>query len=125
MWSAYPNFVNPGDNAWQLTAATLVGLMSVPGLVVLYGGVMQKRWSVNAMMMSFVAFALVLVVWVLFGFQLAFGKPMHIFGANHGILANIWGHPQDVLGHVGLQKQAGIPLITTGPPFHFSQSTLV
>ena len=57
MWSGYPSWLNPGDNAWQLTAATLVGLMSVPGLVVLYGGVMQKRWSVNAMMLSFVAFA--------------------------------------------------------------------
>ena len=31
MWSGYPSWLNPGDNAWQLTAATLVGLMSVPG----------------------------------------------------------------------------------------------
>src|SRR5258705_12558658 len=93
-WSAYPTWLNPGDNAWQLTAATLVGLMSVPGLVVLYGGVMQKRWSVNAMMMSFVAFALVLVVWVLFGFKMAFGEPMHIFRADGGsFLANMWGKP--------------------------------
>ena len=53
-----------GDNAWQMTAATLVGLMSIPGLVVLYGGVMQKRWSVNSMMMAFVAFAIVLILWV-------------------------------------------------------------
>ena len=29
-WVPYPDFVNPGDNAWQLTAATLVGLMSIP-----------------------------------------------------------------------------------------------
>ena len=49
----YPTWLNPGDNAWQITAATLVGLMSVPGLVVLYGGVMQKRWSVNSMMLTF------------------------------------------------------------------------
>ena len=53
-------WLNEGTNSWQLTAATLVGLMSVPGLVVLYGGVMQKRWSVNSMMMAFVAFAIVL-----------------------------------------------------------------
>ena len=91
MWSAYPTFVNPGDNAWQLTAATLVGLMSVPGLVVLYGGVMQKRWSVNSMMMAFVAFALVLVVWVLFGFKMAFGEPMHIFGADGGASSRTCG----------------------------------
>jgi ammonium transporter, Amt family len=124
MWSAYPNWLNPGDNAWQMTAATLVGLMSVPGLVVLYGGVMQKRWSVNSMMLSFVAFALVLIAWVLFGFQMAFGHPLHIFGASHGILANIWGKPGDILGHVGEEGQASIPLVTTGPPFHFPTATL-
>ena len=55
----YPSYLNPGDNAWQMTAATLVGLMSVPGRVVLYGGVMQKRWSVNSMMLTFVAFAVI------------------------------------------------------------------
>jgi Amt family ammonium transporter len=124
MWSAYPHWLNPGDNAWQLTAATLVGLMSVPGLVVLYGGVMQKRWSVNSMMMSFVAFSLVLLVWVLFGFQMAFGHPLHIFGTHHGFFANLVGIPRDILGHVGEQGQASIPLITTGPSFHFPTSTL-
>ena len=50
----YPNWLHSGDNAWQMTAATFVGLMSVPGLVVLYGGVMQKRWSVNSMMLTFI-----------------------------------------------------------------------
>ena len=68
--------LNTADNSWQLTAATLVGLMSVPGLVVLYGGVMQKRWSVNSMMLAFIAFALVLLVWVLYGFKMAFGNPV-------------------------------------------------
>ncbi|MBV9213623.1 MAG: ammonium transporter [Actinobacteria bacterium] len=124
MWNAYPQWLNPGDNAWQLTAATLVGLMSVPGLVVLYGGVMQKRWSVNAMMMAFIAFALVLVCWVLFGFNMAFGKPIHILGAHHGFFANLIGIPKDILGHVGEQGQASIPLVTTGPSFHFPTSTL-
>ena len=106
MWSGYPTWLNPGDNAWQLTAATLVGLMSVPGLVVLYGGVMQKRWSVNSMMLSFVTFAAVLIIWVLFSFKMAFGHPMHVFGVDHGFLANVWGKPADILGHVGEQGQA-------------------
>ena len=60
MWLPYPAWLSPGNNAWQMTAATLVGLMSVPGLVVLYGGVMQKRWSINSMMLTFAAFAVVL-----------------------------------------------------------------
>src|SRR5436853_3375193 len=118
------HWLSPGDTSWQLTAATLVGLMSVPGLVVLYGGVMQKRWSVNAMMMAFIAFALVLVCWVLFGFNMAFGHPIHIFGAHHGFFANLIGVPRDILGHVGEQGQAAIPLVTTGPPFHFPTATL-
>src|ERR1700757_4521581 len=54
-WQAYPSWLTPGDNAWQMTAATLVGLMSVPGLAVLYGGAMQKRWSINSMMLTFAA----------------------------------------------------------------------
>ncbi|MDX6643723.1 MAG: ammonium transporter, Amt family [Solirubrobacteraceae bacterium] len=124
MWSAYPSWLNSGDNAWQLTAATLVGLMSVPGLVVLYGGVMQKRWSVNSMMMSFIAFALVLVCWVLFGFNMAFGRPIHILGAHTGFFANLVGRPADILSAAAEQGQAVIPLITTGPAFHFPTATL-
>ena len=77
MWQAYPSWLSPGNNAWQMTAATLVGLMSIPGLVVLYGGVMQKRWSINSMMLTFVAFATVLVLWVLWGFKMGFGTPWH------------------------------------------------
>jgi len=123
-WLAYPTWLNPGDNAWQMTAATLVGLMSVPGLVVLYGGVMQKRWSVNSMMLAFVAFALVLMVWVLFAFKMAFGAPMHILGTSHGFLANIWGKPASILSAGAEEGQAVIPLITTGPPFHFPTATL-
>lgn len=124
MWSAYPPWLNPGDNAWQMMAATLVGLMSVPGLVVLYGGVMQKRWSVNAMMMSFIAFALVLIIWVLFGFRMAFGHPIHFFGASGGIFANLLGKPASVLDAGTLEQQASIPLISTGPAFHFPTATL-
>src|SRR5256886_11841664 len=93
-----PSWLSSGDTAWQMTAATLVGLMSVPGLVVLYGGVMQKRWSVNSMMMAFVAFALVLLVWVLFAYKMAFGSPMHILGADGGsFFANMWGKPRSIL----------------------------
>jgi len=40
-----PEWLNKGDNAWQLTAATFVGLQSLPGLVVLYAG--KKAWNTN------------------------------------------------------------------------------
>ena len=102
-WLPYESWLNPGDNAWQMTAATLVGLMSIPGLAVLYGGVMQKRWSVNSMMLTFIAFAVVLVAWVLWAFRMGFGSPVHLFGAGSGsFFANMVGNPSSVLGHLGL-----------------------
>ncbi len=119
------NWLDTGDNSWQMTAATLVGLMSVPGLVVLYGGVMQKRWSVNSMMMAFIAFALVLIVWVLFAFNMGFGAPMHIFGASGGsFFANLWGKPGSILSSSSLTGQAKIPLLGEAGELHFPTSTL-
>jgi Amt family ammonium transporter len=123
-WLAYPSWLSPGDNAWQMTAATLVGLMSVPGLVVLYGGVMQKRWSINSMMLTFAAFATVLIVWFLWAFKMGFGSPFHGI-STHGFFANILGKPGPSLGHQAEQSQAAIPLATTGPAFRFPQSSLV
>jgi Amt family ammonium transporter len=105
-----------------MTAATFVGLMSLPGLAVLYGGVMQKRWSVNSMMLTFVAFSLVLVAWCLWAFKMGFGTPI---GSGKGFFDTFWGKPGSVLGHVAEQGQAAIPSVTEGPPFHFPQSTLV
>jgi Amt family ammonium transporter len=118
------HWLSPGDNSWQMTAATLVGLMSVPGLVVLYGGVMQKRWSVNSMMMAFVAFALVLVVWVLYGFKMGFGNPIHIFGAKSGFFGNLVGQPGSILNSNELLRQAKIPNLGKLGQLAFPQSTL-
>jgi len=105
-----PSWLSSGDTSWQMTAATLVGLMSVPGLVVLYGGVMQKRWSVNSMMLAFAAFAVVLVVWVLWAFKMGFGTPWHGL-AHSGFFGNFIGRPGSVLSHTELQHQAAIPNI--------------
>jgi ammonium transporter, Amt family len=118
-------WLSPGDNAWQMTAATLVGLMSVPGLVVLYGGVMQKRWSVNSMMMAFIAFALVLLVWVGYGFKMGFGAPIHILGADGGsFFGNFVGKPGPILDSSSLLHQGTIPLLGSVGKLAFPQSTL-
>ncbi|NNN11968.1 MAG: ammonium transporter [Acidimicrobiaceae bacterium] len=121
----YPSWLHAGDNAWQLTAATLVGLMSVPGLAVLYGGIVQKKWAVNTMLMAFSAFSSVLIVWVLWAFNMGFGTPIHL---GPGILGGLVGSPHSVLGHVGEQSQANIPLLSgigLMPKFRFPQSSLV
>src|SRR5215472_14399495 len=122
MWLPYPAWLSAGDNAWQLTAATLVGLMSVPGLVVLYGGVMQKRWAINSMMLTFGTFSIVLVVWVLFAFKMGFGHPI---GHGTGFFSNFWGKPGTILTQSQEQGRASIPLLHgLIPNFKFPESTL-
>ncbi len=120
------DWLSPGDNSWQMTAATFVGLMSVPGLVVLYGGVMQKRWSVNSMMMAFIAFALVLVCWVLWGFKMGFGAPIHIGGASGStFFGNLLGKPGPVLSSHSLLHQGTIPNLGDVGKLAFPQSSLI
>ncbi len=113
----YPAWLSPGDNAWQLTAATLVGLMSIPALAVLYAGVVQRKWAVNTMMMVFSAFCLTLIAWVLWAFKMGFGPPwIHTFV----------GRPGPVVGQAGEQARAGIPLLGgLMPRFRFPEGSLV
>lgn len=73
---ASPEWLNKADNVWQLTAATLVGLQSVPGLIILYGGGVKKKWAVNSAFMVLYAFACVLVCWVGWGYRMSFGDKM-------------------------------------------------
>src|SRR3984885_2765861 len=117
----YPDWLSPGDNAWQLVAATLVGLMSIPGIAVLYGGLVQKKWAVNTMLMAFTGFSLVLVVWVLWGFKMGFGEPQKL---GPGILGAAVGKPRSILG-ADNQHQAVIPLLDGAmPKFRFPETTL-
>ncbi|KAM7493178.1 hypothetical protein LguiB_027787 [Lonicera macranthoides] len=73
---ANPPWMSKGDNTWQLAAATLVGLQSVPGLMILYGGAVKKKWAINSAFMALYAFACVLVCWVCWGYHLSFGDTL-------------------------------------------------
>jgi Amt family ammonium transporter len=116
----YASWLSSGDNAWQMTAATLVGLMSIPALAVMYGGLVQKKWAVNTMLMVFCTFCLTLIVWVLWAFKMGFGEPW-IGGSLH-----LLGKPQTVVGASGEQAQASIPLLTgLIPKLRFPEGSLV
>ena len=121
------DWLSPGDNAWQMTAATFVGLMSVPGLVVLYGGVMQKSWSVNSMMMAFVAFAIVLVAWVLLRLQdgLRRADPHLRSRAAAASSGTSWASPGRSSTAPSLLHQGTIPLLGDVGKLAFPQSTLI
>jgi Amt family ammonium transporter len=107
----YPTWLSSGDNAWQMTAATLVGLMSIPALAVLYGGLVQKKWAMNTTLMVFVTFCLTLIVWVLWAYKMGFGTPLINVGTT-GLI----GDPRTILGANALQGQASIPLVDPAMP---------
>jgi Amt family ammonium transporter len=95
--------------------------MSLPGIAVLYAGIVQKKWAVNTMLMAFTGFSLVLVVWVLWGFKMGFGEPMKL---GPGILESAIGKPRSILGTAN-QHQASIPLLDgLMPKFRFSETAL-
>jgi Amt family ammonium transporter len=65
--------VDTGDTAWLLISAALVLLMT-PGLALFYGGMVRAKNILNMLMQSFIAMALVTVLWVIIGYSLAFSK---------------------------------------------------
>lgn len=64
--------LNSGDTAWILASTALVLLMT-PGLAFFYGGMVRTKSVLNMMMMSIITVAIVSVLWVFYGFELAFG----------------------------------------------------
>ncbi|BDC17133.1 ammonium transporter [Acidianus sp. HS-5] len=72
--AAVPSWLSLGSNSWMLTAATLVGLQSVPGVALYYAGLSKKKYAVNSALMVFYAFSIVLVVWMIAGYNFGFGK---------------------------------------------------
>jgi Amt family ammonium transporter len=75
--------MDSGDTAWVLTSAALVLLMT-PGLAFFYGGMVRAKSVLNMMMMSFITIAIVSVLWVLFGFSVAFGAKGNGFMGDFG-----------------------------------------
>ena len=118
----YPSWLNPADNTWQLMAATLVGLMSLPGLAVLYGGLVRKKWIVNTMLMVFTGFSLTLIVWLLWGYNMAFG-PLSHFGPTGSFWSGFIGHFTPLSTASSEQNQA-VSGANTLIPFHFPTATL-
>lgn len=66
--------LDSGDTAWLLISTALVFLMTVPGLALFYGGLAKKKDVLNTLAMSLTSYALVSVLWVLYGYSLAFNE---------------------------------------------------
>ena len=92
--------INSGDTAWVLASGALV-LFMTPGLAIFYGGMVRAKSALNMMMMSFAAIGITTIIWVLYGYSLAFGK------SNNGIIGS--------LDHLGLAATLDQ---VTGPEGH-------
>ena len=82
-----------GDTAWMLTASALVLLMTVPGLALFYGGLVRTKNMLSMLMQVFATVCIVIIVWVLYGYSLAFseGGSLNAFvgGFSKAFLAGI------------------------------------
>src|SRR5882757_1867481 len=72
-----------GDNAWMLTSAALVLMMTGPGLALFYGGLVRRKNTLAMMMQSFAMMGLISVLWALVGYSLAFGGDGPVIGNFH------------------------------------------
>ena len=107
-----------GDTAWMLASSALVLLMT-PGLAFFYGGMVRAKSVLNMMMMSLSAMGVVAVLWVLYGYSVAFGNDV-----GGGLV----GNPTEFAGLDGLLggtylatdgAQVSIPLVGTIPAMVF------
>src|SRR5208282_5693983 len=66
--------INSGDNAWVLASAALVLMMTAPGLILFYGGLVRSKNVLSTMMHSLVLMALISALWMVYGYSMAFGE---------------------------------------------------
>jgi len=88
--------LNSGDTAWMLISTALVFLMTIPGLALFYSGLVKKENVLNTLFLSFAAYAVVSVIWFIYGYETVFGIDIH------GVI----GIPSNPFFHGVLESQA-------------------
>jgi len=94
-----PTVINSGDNAWLLASSALVLMMTAPGLILFYGGLVRTKNVLSTMMHSLILMALISTVWMVFGYSMAFAP-------GHWPLGAFVGNP---LTHLFLKGVGGTP----------------
>jgi Amt family ammonium transporter len=100
------NKIDSGDTAWLLVATALVLLMT-PGLAFFYGGMVSKKNVLSTMMQSFVCMGVITVIWVVFGFSLAFGDSIGGLIGNPSTFFMVKG----MLGNATWKLAPTIPIV--------------
>ena len=78
--AAAPPVPNKGDTTWMLVATALVILMTIPGLALFYGGLVRSKNMLSVLMQVMMVFSLMSLLWVVYGYTLAFGGAGSFFG---------------------------------------------
>jgi len=82
---------NKGDTAWMMVSTLLVILMTVPGLALFYGGLVRSKNMLSVLMQVMVTFSLIVVLWFLYGYSLAFTEGnAYIGGFDRLFMKGIW-----------------------------------
>jgi Amt family ammonium transporter len=82
---------NKGDTAWMLISTALVILMTIPGLALFYGGLVRSKNMLSILMQVFMIFALIIVLWCIYGYSFAFTEGNKIIGGTDRLFLNgIW-----------------------------------
>jgi ammonium transporter, Amt family len=82
---------NKGDTAWMMVSTLLVIMMTVPGLALFYGGLVRAKNMLSVLMQVMVTFSLIVVLWALYGYSLAFTEGNAFIGGFDRILLNgVW-----------------------------------
>jgi Amt family ammonium transporter len=77
-----------GDNAWMLTSAALVLMMTGPGLALFYSGLVRRKNVLGTMMHSFVLMGVVTILWAIVGYSMAFGDWLPFLGGGQYLFLN-------------------------------------
>ncbi|MGO8697956.1 MAG: ammonium transporter [Limisphaerales bacterium] len=90
-----PAAINSGDNAWMLTSAAMVLMMTAPGLILFYGGLVRRKNVLSTMAHSLILMALISVLWMIYGYSMAFGQGNAFFGnpLQYFMLRGVSGAP--------------------------------
>ncbi|CAN5230145.1 ammonium transporter [soil metagenome] len=94
-----------GDNAWIMTSSALVLMMTAPGLVLFYGGLVRAKNVLSIFMQSFYLMAVVSIIWLVFGYSFAFSKGNAFFGGMDKLfLRGVGGEPSVYAGTIPEQS---------------------
>ncbi len=82
---------NKGDTAWMMVSTLLVILMTIPGLALFYGGLVRSKNMLSVLMQVMVTFSLIVVLWFIYGYSLAFTEGGAFFGGfDRLFMKGIW-----------------------------------